>query len=474
VEREDLLLSAQRFPGFLPTRNEILPTTSAVPGRNGRTYSKYGLGASLAAAPLYLLGRSRLAVSMLNPLVLAACGWLLARFAQDLGYRPRTGRFLALAGLFSTFAWPYTKTFYPQPGAALLILAALYLAFRWRREGRPGALWALGLCCAGVILFRVSEAIILPALGLYLVFGVPAGRRWRWLIPVGAGVAGALALTALYNWLRFGAFFSTGYHEVEWSNPILLGLYGLLISPGKGVLFYAPLLVLSLGSWRLFARRHPAETWLIAGLWLSFLVFYAPYKYWTGGWNWGPRFLLPVVLPGLLPLGALLDGWGKARALGQRPQAAWVLGAVFFALGLFLQFPAIVVDHSRPLVQAVFESGDPDAYTRTIIDPAHAPLFRQWPAALELLAAYRRPEIWQAARLSLGEIRSFPAATPDLIPLLEAEFTRRNTLDFWWLHPRLSDPGYPVWLAVLPWLGLGLAGLWTMVRKGNLDEETRK
>ncbi len=57
VSREELFIPAQTYPGFLPTQPETLPTTSAVPGRDGNTYSKYGIGVSLAAAPLYLGGK---------------------------------------------------------------------------------------------------------------------------------------------------------------------------------------------------------------------------------------------------------------------------------------------------------------------------------------------------------------------------------------------------------------------------------
>ena len=278
------------------------------------------------------------------------------------------------------------------------------------------------------------------------------------MIPLAAGVVVALGLTAGHNWLRFGSFSSTGYTEVAWTTPLLLGLYGLLFSPGKGALVYAPLLILSLGAWLVFARQRRAEAWLIAGLWLSYLFFYAPYNFWTGGFNWGPRFLLPVLPLGFLPVGALLEE-GKGRLV----RALFVL---LFAVGLAIQMPAILVDHSRYLYQQVAGTDESRAYGETIYRADRSPVVRQWPVALELVRAYMRTETWQAAARSLQGMDA--PGVPNGKALLQAEFFRRNTPDFWWLHGRLLDPSRPAsFVSILPWLALGLVSalaLWLAER----------
>ena len=106
---------------------------------------------------------------------------------------------------------------------------------------------------------------------------------------------------------------------------------------------YTPMLILGLGAWAVFLRRHRAEAWLMAGLWLTLLAFYSPYNFWTGGFNWGPRFLLPVLPFGFLPLGALLEE--------SRSRLASLIFALLFAVGFLIQTPAILVDHSRYLYQ---------------------------------------------------------------------------------------------------------------------------
>ena len=471
VGRETLVVPAESYPLFLPHAAESLPTTSAVPGRHGQLYSKYGMGQSLLAIPLYLLGillarlspvvsdaqGARLAASMLNPLALAGCGWLVMRLGLALGYRLSTARWIALAALFASIAWPYVKTFYPQPTMTFLVLAAVYAAYRWRQAAQQRWLWVLGLATAAIILFRISGVIIIPVLGLYLVLARSANGRGRAIMSLGIGVAVGLGLSGAYNWQRFGSLFSTGYHEIAWTTPFPLGLYGLLFSPGKGILVYTPMLILGLGAWAVFFRRHRAEAWLMAGLWLAWLAFYAPYNFWTGGFNWGPRFLLPVLPFGFLPLGALLEE--------SQSRLVTALFAILFAVGLLIQTSAILVDHSRYLYQVLADANQTRAYDKTVFQTDYSPLWQQWPVAVELIRAYTRPETWQAATNSLQALATSPAASdvPNGRDLLTAEFMRRNTPNFWWLHARLLDPARPGPLVlVAPWMILALASGWLL------------
>jgi hypothetical protein len=471
ITKEELVVPSLDAYGFLPQERLPLETTSAAPGRDGKLYSKYGIGQSLAVIPLYLAGDwvgtvarvapagegGRLAASMLNALVLAATGWLLARFAQEIGWRASTGRWLALAFLFGSFAWPYVKTFYPQPSVGLLLLAAVYCAYRWKKEARTIWVWGAGLSLGGMLLFRISEAVLLPVILAYLFLWAPKPRRLEALLPAGIPLVVALGLTAAYNFLRFGSFFSTGYAEVAWDSSPLYGLFGLLLSPGKGIFFYAPLLVISLAGWRLFAKRQRAEAWLIAGIWLSLVAFYAPYRYWTGGWNWGPRFLLPALPLGLLPAGVFLEGERAVPAF--RRLAPKVFFGTFLALGIFLQLPAILVDHSRYLYMQVYGSSDPGAYARTILTPEMSPLWRQWSLALERVQFYYQSDGWQKASVALDNIAIYSSAQPvtDAYSLLQAEFLRTNTLDLWWLNHGIVNPSLPLWWVGLPWMLLIVA-----------------
>jgi hypothetical protein len=475
IGNETLVIPAQSNPLFLPSKAERIPSTSTAIGKGGLSYSKYAIGQSLLAIPLYFAGylwqglfssisavelpvsASRLAVSMLNPIALALTGWLLVLFGRALGYSVRTARWVALACVFTSFAWPYVKTFYPQPGAAFLLLAITYSAYRWRTSWNSRWLWLLSCSLATMILVRLDTVIVLPALVLYLALGASPDRRWRWILPLATGLAIAGAATLAYNLLRFGSFTYTGYDEVAWNNPVVGGLYGFLFSPGKGVFVYAPLLILAVGAMVIFVKSHRAEAFLFTGLWLSFLIFYAPYNFWTGGFNWGPRFLLPVIPLGFLPLGSLLEE--------SKSKLSVVVFSSLFILGLLVQVPAILVDHGRFLYQQVFESSDLERYGQTINRPDLSPALQQWPVALRLLRAYSSRSTWNAAERSLREIDQYASQLdiPNARELLRADFFRRNTPDFWWLHGALLASDYRPVMAIFPGVLFSIAGTAGMV-----------
>lgn len=474
VNNESLVVPQQTILGFLPREARSIFTTSSVQGRYGKSYSKYGIGQSLAAIPLYLFGEGlasisyleptevggRFAVSMFNPLVLTATGWLLIQFAATLGWSRSTGRWLALAYIFTTFAWPYVKTFYPQPAVAALLLAAVYCAVRWKKQDKVRWLWGCGLACGGLILFRISEIILLIPLLLYLTLISFDRKPNYWPIPVGVPILAAIILTGIYNWLRFGSILSTGYLEVAWDGPLIFGLYGLLLSTGKGILFYAPILFLLPIGLTLFTRQFRAEAWMIIGVGLLILGIYAPYNYWTGGWNWGPRFLLPVVPLGVLVLGPIIEERSdneihlNSSNKSYKRRIYWFLFIILMITGFYLQLPAVLVDHSRYLSQQVFEVGQPNAYMQTILQPRNSPLVQQWPTAINLLIFYLNPGSWKTASSTLDELEKFSTgqAVQNGYALLQAEFLRLNTIDLWWLNRGLVNPPLPVWWVVLPFI----------------------
>lgn len=472
VGRESLALPPA--PGFLPARPLALDSTSAVPGRGGRLYSKYALGQSLLGLPLFAVGSlldglwpawpqlgPRLAMAMLNPALLAATGWLLFHFVLELGYRPGVAVAVSLAFGLSTMAWPYVNTFYPQPATGFFLLLAAYAVHRWRPEATTQWGWWIGVALAAAVLVRPTALLAGPAVGLVLW---PATRRWperfRLGWQVGLPLAAALGLGAGYNWLRFGSPLDSGYYEVAWTTPPLAGLYGLLFSSGKGLFLYAPLLLLAVGALPLFFRQHRRLAVLLALWWVSYLAFYAPYNFWTGGFNWGPRFLLPLVPASLLPCAALL---AERRVRGGRP-----LFALLFALGLIVQLPAVAVDHARYLTERQ-EQGGERFYDDTIYQPALSPVFRQWPAALTALGAFGREDRRQAAATALQQMPLPAAETPanrhSAQRVLQTEFLRLNLPALWWLHLPLW--GVPAWLTgalVLPWLALLAWGGWGLGR----------
>jgi hypothetical protein len=460
--------------GFLPSQPLEFETTSTALGRGAAPYSKYFIGQSLLALPLFGLGQGldrlwpawpqlgpRLVVALLNPLVLAATVWLLYHFALGLGYSPAIAVAVSLAYGLTTMAWPYVNTFYPQPASGFFLLATAYALHRWRLGHETRWAWAIGLAFGLAMVVRLTTLIALPGLALVL-WGItrPWPARFRLAWAVGWPLTVALGLSLGYNWLRFGDFFSSGYNEVAWTTPPILGLYGLLFSSGKSIFLYAPLLLLALAAMPLFLQQQPALAWLILGWWLSFLAFYAPYNFWTGGFNWGPRFLLPLVALSLLPCAALLQ---QRHIRG----GSWLFVALFLT-GLAIQLPAVVVDHARYLIE-LQESGEERFYDQSLYLPNFSPVFRQGPAALRLITSFSQAD-YRARAAEILQQQPLPAADSPANQLssqrtLQSQFLRLNVPAIWWLHLPLwgISPALTAALA-LPWLGLFGVGSWRLLR----------
>ena len=353
------------------------PVAALRPGRDGGRYSPYGVLPSLLALPLNALGASlggddpaaraytaRFAVSALNGPITAATAALLATWAISLGAPLPWATIIALLYGLATFAWPYARTFFAEPLTALLILAAAYAAQRTQRGFFPKPLLLSGLAAGLLLPTRIGAGSALPVLGLYVLWtswqaaGPQADARRSAFYALRAaccwlgGLLPGLALLGWYNLARFGMPFASGYASEAglFTTPLSEGLYGLLLSPGKSVLLFAPPLLLAFpGASALWRRNQRGVVLLSVGLFLSQVLLYASWGEWPGGGVWGPRFLLPVVAPLLLLAAGLwlpkLNGPSQ-RATNLGRLMIGVLGLAGFAGnlgGVLLNFGTYVV-----------------------------------------------------------------------------------------------------------------------------------
>lgn len=364
---------ADRGTLALPLHHHGVPNNVAHPTAY---YSKYGIALTLAELPFYVVGKhvahhlppalahvtATAFASLTNVVVTALALWLFFLLAFEIGAGVR-GAVVAtvLVGLASPL-WPYAKSDFTEPLATLGLLGAVLFLVRARSRSSSLNFALSGLFFSLALLAKVTALLALPALAAYALFvavNVSAHhdpqrflytltRLTRWAAGVGLGIA----LTLEYNLVRFGSLTDTGYRNVDdrpFHAPLLDGLVGLLVSPGKGVLWYCPLLLLTIPFWRSFARRRPTETLLIASMALPTLLVYATYPVWWGGYCWGPRYLVPVLPLGLLPLVSvgrlwLRRGWRRA------------LVVALTAVAIVVQILGVAVQAARYLVSGVKDS----------------------------------------------------------------------------------------------------------------------
>lgn len=371
-------------------------------GPDGLLYCRKGPGTSLAALPLIWLGHvvpglgMATAALLLNMWITAGTAVLLAAWLQRAGYRPRVA--LGVAAVFgvATLAPPYSKTFFSEPltGFGLMVAAFFTLAYRETGRAREACLAGVGLGVA--LCTRMVNAVLLPLVALSLWWppsrtlrrdglGRSLGKAvrdgGRGMLALAVPVAAAVALHLAYNAARFGSPWVSGYlPEERFSGDWLQGILGLLVSPGRGLFLYVPVLGFSLLGWPRLFRKHPRDAALWAGVVSVYLLLYGKWFMWHGGYAWGPRFLVPVVPLALLGLAPWLER--------RHSRLGWALFGVTVVLSLAVAVLGTSV-HFALVQEDYLREGLPLFAPETFFDPRYSPLLRQWryltPAHLDLV-----------------------------------------------------------------------------------------
>ncbi len=357
------------------------------PGREGRFYSWSGVGQALVAFPLYIAGAGlarllpeleerhrssthlgvqrseyfeHLLVGWRNPILGALTGALVCLAARRAGARRAHAWLCGLAYGLCTFAWPQARGTLSDVQATFFLFLAFVLALgiadqRERNQPRSTLeLVSFGLALGGAFLTRAVVAPAVAVLALFFAFECfRAGRRSRAGFPgreLALAFLPALACLCFFLWInerRFGDPLETGYGGAvtkDWflRSPVP-GALGLLVSPGSGMLWMAPALVL-LPVWHVsqLRRRENGLFRLQLALFATLFLPIALIPAWHGAWCYGPRYILP-----LLPF--LWFGLGPALGLvWERTIGRWCAAALL-SLGLLTALPGVLVDYNTHL-----------------------------------------------------------------------------------------------------------------------------
>ena len=324
----------------------------AVEGING-VYSYYGLSGSIVALPLVFFARLGAAPSIdgqqfffsfTSAAFGAATAALLFLFYLLLGVDRRAALGWTAVSAIATLMFPASVTVFDQAQHGFFVLAACLLAYLAGLRDSMRFAVAGGLALVVLVNFQESYALLIPALALAALaprHAPPAERRRgleRALVFMFVGGMGLL-LWAGINSFRFGALLASGKghnHPPVFGNP-LIGLAGLLISPGKSIFLYSPPTALAIFGLYKLAKRDLRLGAAAGAAACAHVALISALTFYGGDWCWGPRYFVPI-LP-LLALGFPFVGAVRAPA-----RAALV---AVIALGVCVQVLAISVDHHR-------------------------------------------------------------------------------------------------------------------------------
>jgi len=282
---------------------------------------------------------ARLGVGFFNVFVLALTGVVVFLIVYQ-GTRDEAAAFMTglLWGL-GTVMWTYSRTFFSEPLAGLCVLTAFYFVMRSLNDeasSRARRIWILlaGFTMGFGCLVRLDSVIFCPVLGLYAMFGrndtlqpvdwdtwkysigeaLHSRKDWMRLAMLATPVLAAGGVIALFNTLWYGGPLASGYSDqpegIAFSTPVLAGLFGFLVSVGKGMFFFSPVLLLMFFGIRRMFRREPVLCVSVLGAAVLFLLVMSKWQNWAGGWCWGPRHILPIHGLLILPVGFwLAEHW---------------------------------------------------------------------------------------------------------------------------------------------------------------------
>ncbi len=305
--------------------------------REGKPQAPYGAAQAVFTIPWYLAGRLvrqvvpgippsardlvlDAVVTSSNATFAALAGALLFLILTRAGIPMTAAVVTSLCVSFGTLLFAYSSWFFSEPLAATILIAAAFALF----SGGPLSSISLaraflaGLCLGVALWVRPTHLIAVPVFFLAIL----ARDKWQGFIPacLFAMVAGAFgAAYLLRNEILFGSFLDFGYpvvaeggkHLNTFQTSLATGLFGFLFSPGKSVFLFAPPLAVAFAGLYRLARRDRGLAVLAGVTPIVYLLFYARYTQWEGGYCFGPRYLLPVIPLAALGLGPVLAECGR-------------------------------------------------------------------------------------------------------------------------------------------------------------------
>lgn len=354
------LLYSLASPGNLPGDTEIrwsiarqiirgrgialedsIKTRNYAVGTDGRRYSVYGIGQTICMLPFSGMGLALeklgkldprtadlaaqfLASIILFPAIGAALVWLFYKLVLSLGYSRNAAISTSCVLGFATMNFHYSVSTQEQTQIALLLVLSVLLMVKYHQQRRFIYAWlfcvALGMC----LIFRLASAVmIFPVYLVALlsdVFGSDQEKLSntirKWLLAGVLGTGGFIVACGWYNYARFGSVFESGYplamatalsgHKM-FEGKLLPTLAAMLLSPGKSIFLYNPVLLLLPVFCYRFYHKHKAVTTAISCAVIANFILYASSTAWAGDYAWSIRYQV-VVLPFLiLPLVELFN-----------------------------------------------------------------------------------------------------------------------------------------------------------------------
>lgn len=226
--------------------------------------------------------------------------------------RHRMGVPVILLFFFGSFLFIYVGSFYSSVLGGFFLVCAYFLI-----EDKKYLF--SGVLAGASFLTEYTLLLFAVVWGLYWLFS----GNYKNTLFFTLGVFPFIFVQAWYNQQLTGLWYEFAYKYQEnfvvnsvaygFSAPSLKALYHLTLSPYRGLLFYAPLLiffiVFSKNRYHAAFKANLVNITILAVI--LYVLLFSMSKSWYGGWSFGPRYLyvVPILLLYLLSDTANFNGW---------------------------------------------------------------------------------------------------------------------------------------------------------------------
>jgi Dolichyl-phosphate-mannose-protein mannosyltransferase len=239
----------------------------------------------------------------------------------------------------TTYFWTYSRNLYDGVLCATLLTLSFFLLLTYRQTNKLWYLFVCFICLGFAFITRISMilAILVTCAYLLIAYRSTVATRIQEFFLAGLTFSPFIIWQCWYNYLRTGIFYQSPVQTAAYADNnaldgnILVGIAGVLISPGKSILIYAPLLIMSAFLFKKFYQEHHKEAIYIGALTIIWLVVHSRLRSWYGAWGWGPRHYITILPLIFLPFAVNIEYVLRKTTL---KIATIILGAFGFMLGL--------------------------------------------------------------------------------------------------------------------------------------------
>lgn len=328
------LVEDRSFQFSLPVARFATPDLGYI---NGKYVSLFAPGAGIFVIPGYIIGKyfgaSQVGTYAMISYTAIVNALLIRIIAIKLGASKLASSIAGLVFLFATPAFAYAVTLYQHHVTVFLMLLSLYILVKYSGKWPLLIIW---------ILIGFSVSIDYPNFVLFIPIGIYSFGRIINLRKINESVKLNIRLSAALTLitLLFPILFFMWTNKASYGNPlqlagtvklvtdfdekgnpqfdtqskkdptdptykkksatsffytrnVLYGLYIHLISNERGMLFYTPIILLSLFGVYFLHKEHTHVTALLLGIVGANILLYSMWGDPWGGWAFGSRYLIP-------------------------------------------------------------------------------------------------------------------------------------------------------------------------------------